>query len=99
MSQRDTRYAAVTFNISSDQYPADYKDGNPDGATLIYRRVSLEDNPQARYGTKKFIESIGAPLGKKVDVSEWIGMDAVVEVGHETYEGVNRAQIQRVRAS
>ena len=99
MSQRDTRYAAVTFNISSDQYPADYKDGNHDGATLIYRRVSLEDNPQARYGTKKFIESIGAPLGKKVDVSEWIGMDAVVEVGHETYEGVNRAQVQRVRAS
>jgi hypothetical protein len=99
ISQKDTRYAEVRFNISPDQYPADYKDGNPDGATIIYRRVSLEDNPQARWGTKRFIEAIGAPLGKKVNVSDWIGSDAVIEVSHETYEGVNRAVVNRVRAS
>jgi len=99
ISQRETRYAAVTFNISADQYPADYTDGGPDGATITFRRVSLEDNPQARYGTRRFIEAIGAPLGKKIDVSEWLGMEALVEVDHERYEGVNRAVISRVRAS
>tara|TARA_Y100000296_G_scaffold82229_1_gene111033 strand:+ start:1278 stop:1694 length:417 start_codon:yes stop_codon:yes gene_type:complete len=98
-SQRGTMYAAVSFHISPDQYPADFQDGSPDGLTLIYRRVGLEDNPQSRFGTKRFIESIGAPLAKKIDVVEWIGMEAALEVTHETYEGVNRAVINRVHAS
>tara|TARA_R100000306_G_C4277056_1_gene93118 strand:+ start:142 stop:561 length:420 start_codon:yes stop_codon:yes gene_type:complete len=98
-SQKGTRYAEIRWNVSPDQYPADYGDGSPNGATLIYRRVSLEDNPQARWGTRQFIDAIGAPLGKKVDVNEWVGMDAVVEVDHETYEGVTRATVKRVRAS
>jgi hypothetical protein len=97
-SQRGTMYAAVTFFISSDQFPPDYTDGNPDGTTMIYRRVGLEDNPQARYGTKRFIEAIGAPLGKKIDCSEWVGSEAALEVKHETYEGIKRAVIDRVRA-
>jgi len=98
-SQRGTMYAAVAFHVGADQFPADYKDGSDDGMTLVYRRVGLEDNPQARYGTKRFIESIGAPLGKKIDVSEWIGMEASLEVGHDTYEGVTRAVIERVHAA
>ena len=98
-SQRGTRYAAVSFHISADQCPADYKDGSDDGLTLIYRRVGLEDNPQARYGTKRFIEAIGAPLSKSIDVSEWVGMEAALEVEHDTYEGVTRAVVNRVHAA
>ena len=98
-SQRGTKYAAVAFHISSDQYPADYKDGNLDGTTLIYRRASLEDTPQSRYGLRRFIEAIGAPLGKKIDVAEWGGSEAALEIAHEEYEGVNRANIVRVRAA
>lgn len=97
-SQRGTRYGAVSFQISPEQYPADYTDGNPDGTTLIYRRVGLEDTPQARYGTRLFCEAIGAPLAKKIDLSEWIGCEASVEVVHETYEDINRAVISRVRS-
>lgn len=96
MSQRDTKYAAVTFHIDASQYPADYQDGNPDGAVLIYRRVSLEDNPQARFGLRRFLDAIGAAGGKKVDVGDWIGNEATIEVSHESYEGVMRAQISRV---
>ena len=98
-SQRGTMYGAVSFHIGADQYPADFKDGGDDGLTIIYRRVGLEDNPQARYGTKRFMEAIGAPLTKKVDVSEWVGMEAEVEVQHDTYEGVTRAVINRVNAA
>ncbi len=97
-SQRGTRYGAVSFHIDSDQYPADFTDGSEDGLTLIFRRVGLEDNPQSRFGTKRFIESIGAPLSKKVDVNEWVGMEAALDVVHDTYEGVTRAVIDRVRA-
>lgn len=98
-SQRGTMYAAVSFHIPADQYPADFKDGSDDGLTLIFRRVGLEDNPQARYGTKRFIESIGAPLSKKIDVNEWVGMEAALDVVLDTYEGVTRAVIDRVRAA
>ena len=98
-SQRGTMYGAVAFHIGSDQFPADFKDGPDDGLTLIYRRVGLEDNPQARYGTKRFIEAIGAPLSKKIDVNEWVGMEASLHVGLATYEGVTRAVIDRVRAA
>ena len=98
-SQRGTMYGAVSFHIGADQFPADYKDGNDDGMTLVYRRVGLEDNPQARFGTKRFMEAIGAPLSKKIDLSEWIGMEAVLEVTHETYEGVTRATVNRVQAA
>ena len=96
LSQRETMYAAVSFHIGADQYPADFEDGMDEGLTLIFRRVGLEDNPQSRYGAKRFIENIGAPLSKKVDVGEWVGMEAALDVVHETYEGVTRAVIERV---
>jgi hypothetical protein len=98
-SQRGTLYAAVAFHVGADQYPVDYKDGGDDGLTLVYRRCGLEDNPQSRYGAKRFIEAIGAPLSKKIDVSEWVGMEASLEVEHDTYEGVTRAVISRVHAA
>ena len=98
-SQRGTMYAAVAFHIGADQFPADYKDGPDDGLTLVYRRCGLEDNPQSRFGAKRFIEAIGAPLSKKIDVSEWVGMEAALEVEHDTYEGITRANITRVQAA
>ena len=99
MSQRDTKYAAVSFHISPDQFPADWEDGNPDGQVLVYRRVGLEDNANSRFGTKRFIESMGAPLSKKIDVNEWGGREAVLEVKHSTWEGTTRAEIDRVSAA
>ena len=98
VSQRDTRYAATSFFVGADQYPVDYQDGNPDGTTLIYRRVSLEDTPQGRFGARRFCEAIGAPMGKRIDLSEWIGMEASVTIVHETYEDVLRAVISSVQA-
>lgn len=95
-SARGTMYGAVSFHISADQYPADFKDGSEDGITIIYRRVGLEDNPQSRYGTKRFIEAIGAPLAKNINLSEWVGMEASVEIVHDTFEGTTRAAISRV---
>lgn len=95
---RGTLYCAVSFHISANQYPADFKDGSPDGLTIVYRRVGLEDNPQSRYATKRFIEAIGAPLAKKINVEEWIGNEAALEIGHDSFEGVTRPVIDRVHA-
>ena len=100
LSQRGTKYAAVTFAIAVDEYPADYPaEHAPDGTTVIYRRVGMEDTPAARFGLRRFCEAIGAVPAKKVDVSEWVGLDAVVEIDHDEYEGINRANIVRVNAA
>ncbi len=97
-SARGTIYAAVSFSIGAEQYPADFTDGPDDGLTIVYRRVGLEDNPQSRYGTRRFIEAIGAPLAKSINISDWVGMEAALDVVHDTYEGVTRPVIERVRA-
>lgn len=97
MSQNNTKYAELLFHIGPDQYPADYTEGNPEGTSIAYRRVGLEDNPQARWRLKNFCLAIGAPIpSTTLNVADWVGLTADVEVGHETYEGVERAIITRV---
>jgi hypothetical protein len=97
MSQRGTKYGAVTFVIAPEQFPADYPIENaPDGKTIVYRRVGLEDNPNARFMLRKFCEAIGATASKRVDLNEWLGLEAIVHVENEEYEGIPREQIVRV---
>lgn len=100
LSQRNTKYAAVTFVVDPGEYPADYPLENaPDGKAIVYRRCSMEDNPQARYMLRRFCEAIGATASKRIDVNEWVGLAAMIEVENDDYEGVSREQIARVNAA
>lgn len=92
-------YASVQFFIPPEQYPADYTEGEPDGVVLTFNRVSLQDTPASRHRLRKFLEAIGAPAGKKVDLNEWVGRTATVSVQHDTYEGETRAAIGKVNAA
>ena len=47
LSQKGTHYGEIAFYIDSDQYPADFTEGNPDGMTLYFRRVSFEGSRRA----------------------------------------------------
>lgn len=97
VSQRNTKYAEVQWRIDPSAYPADFDaSNNPNGVSIYYRRLSLEDNPNARYQMKLFCTAIGAPMSKNIDVSEWVGLEATVTVKHETFEGVTRATIVKV---
>lgn len=99
-SQRGTLYAAVTFVVAPEEFPADYPIENaPDGKVIVFRRCSMEDNPQARYMLRNFIEAIGATASKKIDVNEWMGLSASIQIENEEYEGVMREQITRVNAA
>lgn len=88
--------ARVTFAIAPDEYPADFTDGNPDGESLLHFQMMNTEDARTRYRLKKFIETIGAPKGKRIDVSDWIGLEAKVRVEHEEYDGEVRARIARV---
>ena len=90
-------YAAVTLTIKEDDYPADYPAENAPGQTnLVFRRVTLEDTPPARYRLKKFCQAIGAPMSKRINLDDWVGLSATVEVKHEEYEGEKRATVLKV---
>jgi hypothetical protein len=91
-------YAAIQFRINSDQYPADFTEGDPDGITLTYNRLLLQDTPRDRWRWRKFLESVGGRLSRTVDLSDLLGLTATLDVTHDTYEGETRAQISRVIA-
>lgn len=94
------KYAAVTFYVAPEEYPADYPaELAPDGKAIVFRRLVMEDDPRYRHLVRRFCENIGATTSKKIDVSEWIGMEARVSIEHDTYEGVTREQIARVSAA
>jgi len=93
----NNRYVEVTFFISPDDYPADYTDGNPDGTTMTFGRLSPESNQRARWGMKKFCEAIGVPLSNKVDINDFIGKTAIVEVVNGMYDGSPTANIKKVK--
>lgn len=95
-SGKGNKYVNVTFMIDPESYPADFVDGDEDGTILSYGRISPENTQRARWGMRKFQEAIGAKLSKQVDLNDWIGLSAVVSVGHEPYEGENRAKITKV---
>ena len=91
------KYAAVSFHISPDEYPADYPaDIAPDGKVIVYRRLVMEDDQRSKYNVRKFCEAIGAPMSKKIDVAEWVGLEARVQIEHGTWEGLPREEIARV---
>lgn len=86
--------AEVTFYISPDQYPVDFNEGDPEGTTLRYY-VSLANKPQARYGLKQFLQAVQAPMGREIDITSWLGLEAMVKVEHEEYEGRMLARVAR----
>lgn len=97
----DKEYVNVTFYIDPDQYPADYTEGDPDGAILSYGmgRLSVANDRKSRWNMKKFCENIGVELGSKLDLNEWLDRAAIVTVVNEAYEGVDQAKISKVGAA
>jgi len=87
----------VIFNISADQYPADYVDGNPEG-TKLTQYLLADNTSRSKFALKRFILAIGAPLSNKIDVTTFIGLPAKVEVGNRMWQDVEVANIVRVIA-
>lgn len=86
--------AEVHFHIGADQYPVDFTEGDPDGTTLRFY-VSMANKAQSRFALKNFLQAIQAPMGREIDVSQWLGLEAMVKIEHEEYEGRMMARIAR----
>lgn len=95
-SPKGNPWIQVQFYINPDEYPADFTQGDPDGTTLSFGRLSPENTVRARFNMKRFCEAIGAPMGRRLDLNEWIGKTAIVQVVNEPYDGVMQASIKKV---
>lgn len=95
-SGKGNQYIQVTFIISPDDYPADATDLDVDGSILSYGRLSPDNTTRARFNMKKFVQAIGGTMGKKLDLNDWIGKQAIVTVVNEPYDGVTQANIKKV---
>jgi len=98
-SNKGNDYLALTLFIAPESYPVDFTDGDPDGSSLSYNRVQLEDNQRNRYRLRKFLEAVGAPLSSKIDLNGLVGLTGTVTVKHEEYEGETRAVAAKISAS
>lgn len=66
----------------------------PHKGAKLYHNCSLQ--PQALFNLKGVLEALGFTIPTKafdLDLSELLGLECEVEVGHETYEGKKRARI------
>lgn len=87
----------VTFRIKPDDFPPDYEDvaSFADGKSVHYY-LSGTDDKVSRYRMRKFCESIGAKLGTKLDINDWVSKNAMLTLGVDNFEGVDRERILRV---
>ena len=80
------QYVETTWHIDPSSYPVDYE-GSEDGESLKYRRTTWgKTDPRSRYNLKKWLDAIGAPMGKAVDLNDWLGCEAIAVVDHERSE-------------
>ena len=66
----------------------------PHKGAKLYHNCSLQ--PQALFNLKGVLEALGFTIPTKafdLDLSELLGLECEVEVGHETYEGKKKARI------
>jgi hypothetical protein len=89
----------ITFKVKPEDYPADYVDAESfaDGKQMHFY-LSAQDDKASRFRVRKFCEAIGAKLGAKIDINDWIGKTAVISIIPDEYEGVDRERISRVNA-
>lgn len=98
VSSTGNEYVQIPMRINPENYPADFTDGDPDGIVLMYNRLQVEDNGVNRHRWRVFMERVGGPMGRNIDLGSLVGLTCTVEITHQEYEGEMRAQIARILA-
>lgn len=99
MSQKGNTYAEVAFTVDPSQFPPDFAAIQKDAVVLYHRRLVLEDTVRGRYQARKFCEALRVPTSKRLDLNDFIGKIAVIEVTQSEYNGEPRADIKSVEAA
>jgi hypothetical protein len=95
-------YAQIVFRINAESYPADFTDGDPDGTILYYNFLKTADTPTNQHRWRVFLQKVGGPLGRTVDLNALIGLTGTVDLTHQppnAFSDEPRAQISRILAA
>lgn len=89
----------VQLRISPEDFPPDYEDADsfPDGK-VVHMYISTENTKAQRFRMKKFVEALGGKLGKKLDVNSWIGLNTILTIEPDEYEGIENERGRKVSA-
>ena len=94
-------YAQIVFRINAESYPADFQDGDPDGVVLYYNFLKTADTPTNMHRWRVFLEKVGGPLDRSVDLNSLIGLTAMVDLTHQPpnqFRDEPSVQISRILA-
>ena len=58
----------------------------------------MEDNAANRHRWRVFLEKCGGPLGRSIDLNTLVGLNCMVDITHQEYEGEQRPQVARILA-
>lgn len=88
----------VSLRVNPNDYPADYEDAEafPEGKTVTYY-VPAGGDRNSMFRMRRFCEAIGAPMGKTIDVNDWIGRTAVASIEHDSFEGIDRERVKGIQ--
>lgn len=92
-------YVDVTFTISPDQFPPDFAQVQSDAVNLHHRTLVIKDDARSRYNIRRFCEAVRAPVGRKLDLNDFLGKTALLTIDHRQYQGADLAEIKQVEAA
>lgn len=96
-SNRGNTYIEVEFTIPVEQFPLDFAAKNKEPVKLFYRRLVVQpDTDRNRFAIRKFSEALRVPVGRRLDINDFVGKAATLKVKATTYMGEARAEIDAV---
>jgi hypothetical protein len=96
-SSKGNVYVEVEFTIPPEQFPLDFAAKNKEPVKLYYRRLVVQpDTDRNRFAIRKFSEAVRVPVGKRLDINDFVGKAASIKVRSTRYMGEERAEIEAV---
>lgn len=90
--------AKVVFRVDPSDYPASFPvDNAPDGKNLI-TYVGLSDDAPSRARLRDFCEAIGYKASTTLNLNDFIGLEALLTIKHEDYQGRTQERLDKISA-
>jgi hypothetical protein len=91
----------VFVHVAPEDYPPDFDvEEAPEGVTLVYRRINLDNTKTGHFRLRRLIETIGAPPVRQTlsddDLRKWKGLNVKAVIKHDTWEDVTRPTVERL---
>lgn len=89
----------VELLIDPADFPPDYADADEYAEGKVVKMyVSSSDEKSARFRMRKFCEALQVPLGRNIDLNDWVSRKCIVTVEEDSFEDVPMNRARRIEA-